>query len=160
MENLNTEGLYRMKNRNLNHIDNWQTPPHIYERLNKRFNFNFDPCPFMHDLTKWNGLKISWKERNFINPPYSLPQKELFIYKAFEESKLNKLCVMLLPVSTSTRIFHNIIVPNAKIEFIRGRIRFINEKGETPGIGQHDSMLIIFDKRTKPNLWCGNIFPW
>ena len=39
---------------------------------------------------------------------------------------------MLLPVSTSTKIFHEIIYPNAKIRFLKGRIKFLghNTKGE------------------------------
>ena len=64
-----------MKNRNLPHSNNWQTPEYFYEDLNKEFNFNFDPCPLNHDITKWDGLQIEWKERNFINPPYSINLK-------------------------------------------------------------------------------------
>jgi hypothetical protein len=51
---------------------------------------------------------------NFINPPYSRKLKEAFIRKALEESKKGKTCVLLLPVSTSTAIFHDVILPNAK----------------------------------------------
>jgi len=65
-----------MKNRNLDHKDDWATPDYFYNDLDKEFNFNFDPCPFEHDLEKWDGLKIEWKERNFINPPYSRKLKE------------------------------------------------------------------------------------
>jgi len=98
----------------------------------------FDPCPLFSDF---DGLAIEWKEVNFINPPYSRKLKELFIRKAFEESKKGKLCIMLLPVSTSTKIFHEIIYPNAKIEFIKGRLKFNDLKTA----GQHDSMLVIFE---------------
>ena len=34
-----------MKNRNLVHSDNWETPRYLYDELNQEFNFNFDPCP-------------------------------------------------------------------------------------------------------------------
>ena len=141
-----------MKNRNLNHIDDWATPKDFYEKLNKEFNFNFDPCPLNHDITKWNGLDIDWKERNFINPPYSRKLKDGFVKKAIEESKKGKLSVMLLPVSTSTKLFHDYILPNAKdIRFVRGRIKFlgINTFGEyvTNKPGMHDSMVVIFDGR-------------
>lgn len=141
-----------MKNRNLNHKDDWGTPKKIYDELNKEFNFNFDPCPLQHDIEEWDGLKIEWKERNFINPPYSRTLKEAFILKAIEESKKGKLCVMLLPVSTSTKVFHEHILPNKKeIRFFKGRIKFsgVNTFGEfvenKPGM--HDSMLVIFDGR-------------
>ena len=140
-----------MKNRNIIHKDDWQTPSSFYDKLNQEFNFNFDPCPYNHVMS-WNGLEIEWKERNFINPPYSRLLKESFIRKALEESKKNKLCVMLLPVSTSTKIFHEVILPNAKdIRFIKGRIKFngYNTKGEyvVDKPPMHDSMVVIFDGR-------------
>lgn len=141
-----------MKNRNLDHKDDWATPNDFYERLNKEFDFNFDPCPFKHDLSLWDGLDIEWGERNFINPPYSKTLKESFVKKAVEESKKGKLCVMLLPVSTSTKLFHEVILPNQKeIRFIKGRIKFtgVNTKGElvTNKAGMHDSMVVVFDGR-------------
>lgn len=129
--------------------DNWQTPPDYYQELNEEFNFDFDPCPLNHDLTKWSGLEIDWGQRNFINPPYSRNLKEAFILKAIEESKKGKLCVMLLPVSTSTKIFHDHILPNKKeIRFIKGRLKFrgYNSKGDfvENKAPMHDQMLVIF----------------
>jgi len=135
-----------MKNRNLEHKDDWRTPKYLYEELNNEFNFTFDPCPI---FPEFDGLTVSWGKRNFINPPYSRKLKEAFIRKAYEESKKRNLCVMLLPVSTSTKIFHEIIYPNAKIRFLKGRIKFLghNTKGEwvTNNCGMHDSMIVIFD---------------
>lgn len=141
-----------MKNRNLEHKDDWATPPAIYNELNAEFDFNFDPCPYQHDIEKWNGLEIDWKERNFINPPYSRKLKEQFVRKAIDEMKKGKLCVMLLPVSTSTKLFHEDILPNkTDLRFFKGRIKFygVNTKGEyvTGKAGMHDSMLVVFDGR-------------
>jgi len=51
--------------------------------------------------------------------------KEAFVIKGIEESKKGKLCVFLLPVSTSTKLFHEYIKPNAtEIEFLKGRVKF------------------------------------
>ena len=74
--------------------------------------------------------------------------------KAIEESKKGKLCVMSLPVSTSTKLFHEHIQPNAKeIRFVKGRIKFlgVNTKGEyvTNKSPMHDSMVVIFDGRKR-----------
>lgn len=136
-----------MKNRNLNHSDNWATPKDFYDKLNNEFNFDFDPCPLHSDF---DGLSTDWGKRNFINPPYSRNLKEAFVIKAIEESKKGNLCVMLLPVSTSTKLFHKYIIPNAKdIRFVEGRIKFlgINTKGEyvTDKAPMHDSMIVIFN---------------
>lgn len=143
-----------MKNRNLNHSDEWATPNKLRDELFKEFNIDFDPCPLGHDISQWDGLEIEWGNRNYINPPYSRKLKEAFVRKSIQESKKGKLCVMLLPVSTSTRLFHDVILPNKKdIRFIDGRIRFfgVNTKGEyvTDKTPMHDSMLVIFDGRSK-----------
>lgn len=138
-----------MKNRNLNHSDNWKTPPEFYDKLNAEFNFDFDPCPYTEGEPEVDGLKIEWGQRNYINPPYSRGLKDAFVKKAIEESHKGKLCVMLIPVSTSTKLFHDPILPeNPEIRFVRGRIAFqgYNTKGEwsTTNKGMHDSMIVIF----------------
>ena len=143
-----------MKNRNLVHSDNWETPKELYDKLNQEFNFNFDPCPINHNTDNWNGLEVEWKERNFINPPYSRKLKEQFVKKAIQESKKGKLCVLLLPVSTSTKLFHEFILPHKKeIRFLKGRVKFIgyNTFGEkvTNKAGMHDSMIVILNNETR-----------
>ena len=127
----------------------WLTPDDLMKELNDEFKFDFDPCPLQHDTKKWDGLKIEWKERNFINPPYSRKLKEAFVLKAIEESKKGKICVMLLPVSTSTKLFHHHILPNQKeIRFVFKRIKFkgVNTFGQyvNDKAGMHDSMVVIF----------------
>lgn len=129
--------------------DDWKTPDSFYKELDSIYHFDFDPCPYQ---SIFDGLTVSWGGVNFINPPYSRKLKEKFIYKALEESRKGKICVLLLPVSTSTKIFHEVIKPNAKkIDFIRGRLKFEqkNEHGifESKGCGQHDSMIVVFDGR-------------
>jgi len=142
-----------MKNRSIKHSDNWETPKAFYDKLNEEFNFDHDPCPLnteeITDETDGLNTDNNWGERNFINPPYSRALKEKFVHRAVLESSKGKTCVMLLPVSTSTKLFHEVIQPNAKeIRFIKGRIKFkgVNTKGElvdnkTP---MHDSMIVIF----------------
>jgi site-specific DNA-methyltransferase (adenine-specific) len=139
-----------MKNKNLQQNDNWATPKYFYDQLNVEFNFDFDPCPLnTSEITPdKDGLLIEWGERNFINPPYSRKLKDAFVKRAVEESKKGKLCVLLLPVSTSTALFHDYILPNASdIRFIRGRIPFegINTFGVrvTGKCGMHDSMVVV-----------------
>ena len=138
----------KYENRNLQLNDDWKTPRDLYNSLDKEFHFDFDPCPFKHDITLWNGLDIEWRECNFVNPPYSRKLKEEFIKKAYQEYLKNKTVVMLLPVSTSTKIFHEIIYPNCEIRFLKGRVKFegINSFGEVVlnKCGMFDSMVCIF----------------
>jgi phage N-6-adenine-methyltransferase len=140
-----------MKNRNLINSDNWETPKEFFDKLNDEFKFDFDPCPLNDEEIKpeQDGLHIDWGDRNFINPPYSRQLKEQFVKRAIDESKKGKLCVCLLPVSTSTKLFHDFILPNAReIRFVRGRIAFkgYNTKGNyvVDKKPMHDSMIVIF----------------
>ena len=99
----------------------------------------------------FDGLKVEWGNSNFINPPYSRKLKDAFVKKAIEESNKGKLCVLLLPVSTSTKLFHDIILPNKReIRFIKGRLKFqgLNTKGifVKNKVGMHDSMLVILKR--------------
>lgn len=125
------------------------TPQSLKNNLSKEFWEMFDPCPFQHDISLWDWLKIEWGGVNFINPPYSLDLKMAFVKKAIEESKRWKICIMLLPVSTSTKLFHEDILPNKKeIRFLKGRVKFSwwNTKWEWVNnkCGMHDSMIVIF----------------
>lgn len=141
-----------MKPRGNKYTNDWATPAYLYNKLNEEFNFNFDPCPFLHDKKEWDGLLIDWGSRNFVNPPYSLKEKVAFVEKAVSEANKKKLCVCLLPVSTSTKLFHGTILPNAKeIRFLEKRVKFSgynsNNVWVTDKTGMHDSMIVIFDKR-------------
>jgi len=136
-----------MKNRDgLENNNNWATPDYLYEELNAEFNFDFDPCPLN---ATFDGLTCEWGKSNFINPPYDRTNKPKFIQKAYDEWKKGKKCVLLLPSATGTKQFHELILPNAEIRFIKGRVAFkgVNTKGEyvTTKKGKHDSMIVIFN---------------
>ena len=156
-----------MKHKNASALDIWITPRTFYDKINARFHFDdFDPCPPANDITKFDGLLADWAPRTFCNPPYSRTDKEKFFYKGYQESLKGKLVVFLVPASTSTQVFHELILPNAKVEFLRGRLAFegidrdghwINpNKGMYPlpnvpegakqlsRSGQNDLMLVIF----------------
>ena len=55
--------------------DDWKTPDDLYNKLDAIYHFDFDPCPYQADF---DGLKVEWGKRNFINPPYSRKLKEAF----------------------------------------------------------------------------------
>jgi hypothetical protein len=157
-----------MKNRNLVHSDNWQTPLILFNQMKEAYDLcDFDPCPLGGLESGFDGLSVDWEDRCFVNPPYSAKLKAEFVKKAISEAKLGRHSVFLIPVSTSTVLFHEHILPNqVEIKFLRGRINFegINAKGEwvnpfvgrVPQIGttedmprvrqsgMHDSMLVLF----------------
>jgi len=153
-----------MREIHINNDNNYATPPDLYHVLDKEHKFDFDPCPFNHDLNLWNGLEIEWGMRNFVNPPYTLKLKTAFVKKGIEQMKKGKSSLFLVPVSTSTKLFKELIYPNAKtITFVSARIKFgkLDEDGRfylplkngKVQSGTKDSMLVLFDGEFKnPNL--------
>lgn len=137
--------------------NNWITPEYFYEPLHAEFKFDFDPCPIEYgEITPdKDGLLKEWGNCNWVNPPYSVPEKTAFIMKAIEEMKKGKCSVVLVPVSTSTKLFHDIILPNITepIRFVKRRLKFkgYNKDGKflTKAPAMHDSMVLIFDGRRK-----------
>jgi site-specific DNA-methyltransferase (adenine-specific) len=122
--------------------DNRLTPKQLYNKLDAEFHFNYDPCPANPTvgMREKDGLG-SWGTRNYVNPPYS--EKAVWIKKAIEEQQKGKLSVLLLPVDTSTSWFHDLVIPNAEIRWIRGRVQFI------PGMpAKFASMVCIFRPKT------------
>jgi len=143
--------------------DNWETPNSLFDKLKKEFNLNWDlacstdnikcerGCLFNRGNNGLNFDSMGYTPLSiWCNPPYSRTLKELFIRKCYELSKKPNVnvVVMLLPVSTSTKIFHEVIYPNAEIRFLKGRVKFkgLNTKGELVEnkCGMHDSMLVVF----------------
>jgi site-specific DNA-methyltransferase (adenine-specific) len=130
--------------------DNWLTPKKVYDELDKEFSFDFDPCPYNTGEIINDGLLIEWGGVNFVNPPYSPELKKAFIIKAIEEKKKGKTSVLLIPAQTGTKLFHDIILPNAKeVRFRKGRIQFekLDENGnraKMKGGNPLDSMIVIF----------------
>lgn len=114
--------------------DSYATP----DWLMNMFEGWFDPCP-LTDTPLIDGLSIDWKNRTYVNPPYSNPLP--WVEKAIEEKKKGKLVVMLLRADTSTKYFSRCIEEGEVLYFGR-RIKF---NGRTPYFA---SMLVIFRGET------------
>jgi len=133
--------------------DDWETPKEFFEELNKIYRFTLDPCcqestaKCQKFYTKeQDGLKQSWdKERVFCNPPFS--DIESWVMKASNEMRLHpergaECIVMLLPAWTDRAWFHDHIYGKYRIDFLRGRIKFLlnGKMQKSPKFG---CMLII-----------------
>lgn len=118
-----------MKNRIPEPQPHWSTPKVFHDKLVEQWGELYDPCPINHIITPENdGLNISnpWGEINFVNPPYSLKEKSAFVLRAIDEWFNNgNISIILLPVSTSTKLYHHHIKPHAHdIDFLFGRLKF------------------------------------
>ena len=52
--------------------------------------------------------------------------------------------VMLIPARTDTSYFHDYILRNAEIRFLRGRLHFTDENGEDRGRAPFPSMVVVW----------------
>ncbi len=119
--------------------DQWETPQDLFDTLDKKFNFNLDPCADLSNFKcdkyfteQIDGLKQSWAGHTvFMNPPYDREIK-YWLKKAYEESKNDTLIVSLIPARTDTSYWHDYIFDKAEVYFLRGRIKFGQTKNPAP----------------------------
>ncbi|MGI0129936.1 MAG: hypothetical protein ACREEC_07290, partial [Thermoplasmata archaeon] len=104
--------------------DDWKTPVDIYRR--------FVPPAFdtsdRHDGT-FDALVDDWPEPWYCNPPYGRALRDWL-------PRMIGRGVALLPVRTDTRWFHVYVQDRARIEFLRGRLRY-----DGTGLAPFPSML-------------------
>ena len=114
----------------------WKTPRALYQALDAEFGFDFDPCPAK---PKANGLACEWGNINFVNSPYGRKIAK-WIQKGYEENLKGKTIVFLLPSRTDTSWWHDFVMKATEIRFIRGRLRFDDQKNSAP----FPSAIVIF----------------
>ncbi|MBS0950559.1 adenine methyltransferase [Weissella minor] len=129
----------------------WETPQAFFDELNERFNFDIDAAATEenHKLDNFispemDSLNTEWQGNVFINPPYGTALKR-FVKKAYEEHLRDstRVIVMLIPARTDTSYWHDYIFGKAKVEFLRGRLKFeIQGKPSYPA--PFPSALIIY----------------
>ena len=92
----------------------WPTPEKLKCELDREFRFTLDPCPLG---CVWDGLALDWSgERVFCNPPYGRKVGS-WIQKGLEAD----VAVFLLPSRTDTKWFHDLVLGQAEVRFIKGR---------------------------------------
>ena len=118
----------------------WSTPQDFYERLDDKFRFNLDPCCTeqtakcdKYFTAEDDGLKQDWTgHRVFMNPPYGREISQ-WIKKAYKEgSKVGTTVVCLIPARTDTKFWHDYCMKANEIFFIKGRLKFGDQKGSAP----------------------------
>ena len=80
----------------------------------------------------WSGEIV------FCNPPYSEVSK--WVEKAYSEAKRGAKTVMLIPSRTDTKWFHEFIYQKHEIRFVKGRLKFGEQKNSAP----FPSMVVVF----------------
>lgn len=117
----------------------YETPASVYAPLDREFRFELDVCAdeINHKTPAYfteaqNGLKQVWAPRRcWMNPPYGRDIIR-WVRKAYMESQEGALVVGLLPASTDTMWWHEWVQGKAEVRFVRGRITFVGEGGQSP----------------------------
>ena len=138
----------------------WGTPQAFFEYVQEHLNctFTLDACASEHnfkvpyfyteEINAFNQMPVG--ERIWMNPPYARSVQTKFVELAIEWSQHNVVWC-LIPARTDTKLFHDIIMPNAKrIIFIKGRLQHEHESGLQKGSALMPQMLVQFDR----------LFPW
>ena len=128
----------------------WETPQELFNELDLEFGFTLDPCCveetakcIKYYTPKDDGLKQDWSnEIAFVNPPYGREISK-WVEKSYLEHKKGAKVVMLIPARTDTTWFHKWIYGKAEIRFLKGRIRFLQNK-ITRDAAPFPSMLVIY----------------
>jgi len=119
----------------------WKTPKELYKELNKRFRFDFDPCPAN---PKFDGLSIEWMCSNYVNPPYGRELSK-WLKKCYDECLKGKTVVVLIPSRTDTIWWHKYVMKASEIWFVKGRLKFDDKENGAP----FPSAIIIFEGGSK-----------
>jgi hypothetical protein len=95
-----------------------------------------------------DGLIPVWKGNLWMNPPYSLPEIELFIGKALQHFKEGnvKQAIILTNNSSDTAWFH--LLAEFPFCLTRGRIQFWNAEGKTLATRQGQSIFYLGENVT------------
>lgn len=129
----------------------WYTPPEIIEAARSVLG-GFDLDPASSDLANKtvgaeryftaddNGLELPWPAgRLWMNPPYSQPLVAQFCEKFVDAVSQGSTGIVLVNNATETAWFQGLADGATSVCFLRGRVKYLNDKGipaNTPLQGQ------------------------
>lgn len=135
----------------------WHTPKHIFDSLG--LEFDLDPCAPLTNTVNvlgvvggvpWiparkvytrisNGLTQPWVGRVFLNPPYGRETKHWLA-----KMDTHRDGIALLFSRTNCNWFHDYVANATAVNFLKGRLKFVNSEVKTsPGAGS-GSMLVAW----------------
>ncbi len=125
----------------------WLTPPDVYAKLDARFSFNFDPCPFPKP-DDFDGLTSEWGLSSYVNPPFGSIIHEgkkkgptAWARKAIAESQKGKRVVLVYPIDKWVLM---LLAAGAKVENL-GDVRWLatEDGSQGKGTGRHIAAFIL-----------------
>jgi site-specific DNA-methyltransferase (adenine-specific) len=125
--------------------DEYSTPQWLFDLLDSEFHFGLDAwataanakCEMYFSPTV-DSLKQEWRGTIYCNPPYS--RCGPCVEKAYYSSLLGATVVCLIPARTDTTYWHRFVTKAYEIRFLKGRLKFGNEKNSAP----FPSAIVVF----------------
>lgn len=134
-----------------NKSTDWRTPSQIFDPLNAEFHFTLDAAATdssakcaKYYTPETDGLSASWEgETVFCHPPAQ--EVGDWARKCAEEGrKPGTTVVLLAPAKTDASYFHDYILGQSEIRFLKGRIILTDEHGNSSGRPACGSLLAIY----------------
>jgi site-specific DNA-methyltransferase (adenine-specific) len=126
--------------------DEWETPPWLFNQLDRVFHFDLDVCASQNNILTAgqpiDALQDEWGKINFMNPPYSKPAR--FLQFAYEYSEYGKTTVALIKGDPSTRWWSNWVKDKATLIWIPKRLRFYLNGEPGPHSANFPSVIAIY----------------
>lgn len=146
------EGREKPHVANNNGNNEWYTPPAYLEAARKVMG-SIDVDPASSEIAnrivgattfysaKDDGRRKPWNGNVFMNPPYSQPLVSEFcelLVKKYWNKEVKQACV-LINNATETSFYHQLLNGCSAVCMIKGRVKFLDEKGNegAPLQGQH-----------------------
>ena len=106
-----------------------------------------------------DAFSKSWTENGFINSPYSMIGKVM--QKAYEEHLANNVELMILAYAkTDTQWWWKWVENKAEVHFIKGRIKFLDAKGNPTKLSSpYPSVWIIYRRKQLLTVPMQTMFP-
>lgn len=123
--------------------DDINTPSELFDILQARFHFAFDPFPnHANRPAGFDGFTNDWKSPAYCNPPYSCIDAALTKALSEMRSERRVTSVFLIPMRGNNVYWSRLVWPNAcAIWFFQGRMRFEGYDKPSP----MPMSLVVFD---------------
>lgn len=153
--------------------DQFRTPEDLFSRYDAIYQFTIDGAASVHDSLgpNYGTMQHYWgpgsqlvgdffdttaddwdRERVWVNPPYSMTEE--FLAHAAQFHTVCPVSVWLLPAWPDRAWWHDFVWdqtgprPGVSVEFLRGRVKFLNPDGSLPpNGGKFPSVVVTFRGR-------------
>jgi phage N-6-adenine-methyltransferase len=130
----------------------WETPQHVFDYWNRRFQFGTDVCANRQNAKckryfspRQNGLRQEWSGPCWMNPPYGRGMIGPWVKKAYLSAMSGDATVVCLLPNRSDNPWWEMVTAG-EIFFVQGRLRFVG----APSGAKFPSIICVFHAHLDP----------